>query len=93
MRHIARLMQNLISIGQLDDEGHNMTFASGSWKVSKEAMVIARGTKTRTLYMTSNCRDTLVADDVAINSSLWYCRLGHMSEKGMKVLLLKGRLP
>ena len=70
MRHVPRLMRNLISVGQLDDEGHNMTFAGGSWKVSKGAMFIARGNKTGTLYMTSSCRCTLAAIDVVVNSSL-----------------------
>ena len=31
--------------------------------------------------------------DAEVNSSLWHCRLGHMSEKGMKVMLSKGKLP
>ena len=43
--------------------------------------------------MTYKYSDTLVAIDASINSSLWYYRLGHISEKRMKVLLSKGRLP
>ncbi|XP_073138911.1 uncharacterized protein [Henckelia pumila] len=43
VRHVPRLRRNLISVGQLDDEGHNVTFGDGSWKVSKRAMIIARG--------------------------------------------------
>ena len=79
-------MRNLISIGQLDDEGHNMTFAGGSWKVSTRAIVVARGIKTGILYMTSSWKDTLAIVDAAVNSSFWHCRLRHMSEKGKKVL-------
>ncbi|XP_073129368.1 uncharacterized mitochondrial protein AtMg00300-like [Henckelia pumila] len=82
-----------IAVGQLDDEGHKVTFGDGSWKVSKGDMIIARGTKTGTLYMTSSCRDMLAAVDAGANSSLWHCRLGHMSEKGMKMLISKGKLP
>ena len=93
MRHVLRLMRNLISIGQLDNKRYNVTFAGGSCKVSKRAMVVSQGTKTETLYMISSCRDTLAVVDAAINSSLWHCRLVNMSEKGMKVLLSKGRLP
>ncbi|KZV56002.1 hypothetical protein F511_12701 [Dorcoceras hygrometricum] len=66
-------------MGQLDDEGHNVTFGDGSWKVSKGAMIVAQGKKTGTLYMTSSCRDTLAAVDAGANSSLWHYRLGHMS--------------
>ncbi|RVW88928.1 Retrovirus-related Pol polyprotein from transposon TNT 1-94 [Vitis vinifera] len=68
VRHIPDLRRNLISVGQLDDEGHAILFVGGTWKVTKGAKVLARGKKTGTL-------------------------LGHMSEKGMKMLLSKGKLP
>ncbi|RVW24170.1 Retrovirus-related Pol polyprotein from transposon TNT 1-94 [Vitis vinifera] len=64
VRHIPDLRRNLISIGQLDDEGHAILFVGGTWKVTKGARVLACGR-----------------------------RLGHMSEKGMKMLLSKGKLP
>ena len=55
--------------------------------------MIAWGKKRSTLYMTTEHGDvaTVVAgnDDV----SLWHNRLGHMSQKGMKELLSKGKLP
>ncbi|RVW61459.1 Retrovirus-related Pol polyprotein from transposon TNT 1-94 [Vitis vinifera] len=57
VRHIPDLKRNLISVGQLDDEGHAILFVGGTWKVTKGA------------------------------------RTGHMSEKGMKMLLSKGKLP
>ena len=41
MRHVPGLMRNLISVGQLDDEGHNVVFNNRGWKVIKGAMVIA----------------------------------------------------
>ena len=37
VRHIPELRRNLISIGQLDDEGHAILFVGGTWKVTKEA--------------------------------------------------------
>ena len=57
--------------------------------VTKGARVLARGKKTGTLYMTSCPKDTIASTD----TSLWHRRLGHMSEKGMKMLLSKGKLP
>ena len=53
---------------------------------------MARGKKTGTLYMTSSPRDTITVADASIDTSLWHRRLGHMSEKGMKMLLSKGKL-
>ncbi|RVW86112.1 Retrovirus-related Pol polyprotein from transposon TNT 1-94 [Vitis vinifera] len=93
VRHIPDLRRNLISIGQLDDEGHAILFVGGTWKVTKGVRVLARGKKTGTLYMTSSPRDTIVVADASTDTSLWHRRLGHMSEKGMKMLLSKGKLP
>ena len=58
-----------------------------------EAMVLARRKKTNTLYMTSSPRDTIVVAEAGTNASLWNHRRGFMSEKGMKMLLSKGKLP
>ena len=54
---------------------------------------MARGKKTGILYMTSSPRDTIAVADGSTNTSLWHRRLGHLSEKGMKMLLSKGKLP
>ena len=54
---------------------------------------MARGKKIGTLYMTSSSRDTITVADASTDTSLWHRRLAHMSEKGMKMLLLKGKLP
>jgi hypothetical protein len=64
----------------------------GTWKITKGAMVVARGKKTGTLYMTTSPRDTIVVAEAGTDTNLWHRRLGHMSEKGMKVLLSKGKL-
>ncbi|RVW67261.1 Retrovirus-related Pol polyprotein from transposon TNT 1-94 [Vitis vinifera] len=61
VRHIPDLRRNLISVGQLDDEGHAILFVGVA--------------------------------DASTDTSLWHRRLGHMSEKGMKMLLSKGKLP
>ena len=53
----------------------------------------SRGKKTGTLYMTSSPRKTIAVAEASTDTSLWQCKLGHMSEKGMKMLLSKGKLP
>ena len=93
VRHIPELRRNLISVGKLDDERHAILFVGGTWKVTKGARVLAVGKKTGTLYMTSSPRDTIVVADASTDTSLWHRRLGHMNEKGMKMLLSKGKLP
>nr|POF25368.1 retrovirus-related pol polyprotein from transposon tnt 1-94 [Quercus suber] len=77
----------------LDVVGHAILFVSDTWKVTKGVRVLARGKKIGILYMTSSSRDTVTVAEVSIDISLWHRRLGHMSEKGMKMLLSKGKLP
>ena len=83
----------MISVGPLNDEGHAILFVGGTWKVTKGARVLARGKKTGTLYMTLSPRDTIAIAEASTDISLWYSRLGHMSEKWMKILLSRGKLP
>ena len=72
----------MISVEQLDNKGHAKLFVGGTWKVTKEVRVLARGKKTGTLYITSSPRDTIAVVDVSTDTSLWHHRLGYMSEKG-----------
>ena len=54
---------------------------------------MAHRNKIGTLYMTSSPRNTIAVADASTNTSLWHRRLGHMSKKGMKMLLSKGKSP
>ena len=45
VRHIPVLKRNLISLWQLDDEGHYTTFGDRHYKVIKCNLVVARGKK------------------------------------------------
>ena len=80
----------MIFVGQLDSTGYATEFGKGSWKIVKGDMVVARGTKFGTLYTTAGCINmAAVVEDVS-GSCLWHNRLGHMSTKGMKMLVAKG---
>ena len=81
IQHIPDLRRNLISVRQLDDERHAILFVGGTWKVTKGVRVLAREKKTGTLYMTSSPRNTIAVANTSTNTSLWHCRLCHMSEK------------
>ena len=48
--HVPKLKKNLVSIGQLDDQGFYIVFADSRWKKTKGARVIAKGYKCDTLY-------------------------------------------
>ncbi|GKD66304.1 retrovirus-related pol polyprotein from transposon TNT 1-94 [Tanacetum coccineum] len=56
--------------------------------------MVARGNKRGSLYMADVPSNGINATiDGRGNVALWHQRLGHMSEKGMKILSLKGRIP
>ncbi|WVY89208.1 hypothetical protein V8G54_034722 [Vigna mungo] len=55
-------------------------------------MTIARGRKSGTLYKTKRACH-LIAVAMNENPNLWHRRLGHMSEKGMRIMHSKGKLP
>ncbi|PKI63637.1 hypothetical protein CRG98_015955 [Punica granatum] len=73
VRHILGLKRNLISVGQLDDEGYDLSFGSSSWKIIKGAMVMARGKKEGTLYMTVNNHDNIALANANSDADLWHC--------------------
>jgi len=75
----------------LDDDGHHTTFGDGAWKVTKGNLVVAHGKKRGSFYM--NVDEDMVAVTEAVNNStMWHQRLGHMSEKGIKLMAAKGKL-
>ena len=70
VRHVPKLMRNLISVGQLDDTGHDVNFGGGAWRVKKGSMVVARGHKRGTLYMTTSYQDTVAVVENAKQTKL-----------------------
>ncbi|KAJ0085245.1 hypothetical protein Patl1_07552 [Pistacia atlantica] len=51
VKHILDIHLNLISIGRLDDKGYCNTFSDGQWKLTRGAIVVARGKKLSTLHI------------------------------------------
>ena len=51
VRHVPQLTKSLISTGQLVDAGYTYVYCDNSWKISKGSLVVARCTKSGTLYM------------------------------------------
>ena len=62
-------------------EGHKRSYGDSS------------GKKISTLYMTTKPDDVVVVAIGNDDTSLWHNRLGHMSQKEMKELLSKEKLP
>ena len=69
-------------------------FTDKAWKVTKGALVIAKGEKVGTLYLCNGISNSVNAlNSKGADATLWHHRLGHMSEKGMKILHSRNLLP
>jgi len=87
VRHVPDLKKNLISTRQLSSEGCVTTFTDKAWKVTKGALIIAKGEKVGTLYLCNGISNYINAlTSKGVDAALWHHRLRHMSEKGMKIL-------
>ena len=99
VRHVKGLMKNLLSIGQLDDLGCKTHIQGGILKVVKGSLVVMKAEKVAAnLYMLLG--DTLQMADASVatgsqeeTTMMWHRRLGHMSERGLKVLAERNLIP
>ena len=95
VKDVPKMRFNLISIEKFDDEGYNNYLGGGQWKLCKGSLILARGKKISTLYMTDA---RLVKGDAVVvenenSTELWHKRLGHMNEKGLQILAKEQLLP
>lgn len=74
MRHVLDIYLHLISNRVFDDECYHSHFSEGKWKLIKDSLVVARGTKSRILYMLS----LNTVEEFFIK--LWYKQLAHKRE-------------
>ena len=99
VRHVKGLTKNLLSIGQLDDLRCKTHVQSGILKMGKGSLVVMKAEKVAAnLYMLLG--DTLkMADALVVARSqeettmIWHRGLGHMSERGLKVLAERNLIP
>lgn len=70
-----------------------IAFLGDSWKMTKGVMVISYGKKECTLYILSDTNNSITVTFIGVDANTWHRNLGHMNEKGMKVMHLKRKLP
>eukprot|EP00253_Pinus_taeda_P010543 PITA_10543 len=101
--HIPILARNLISVSKLDDAGVKTVFEKDTYKMVRGALVLMWGVWTATLYklqgstIIDGCNSSMVPESEAENlvvsgekTMLWHQRLGHIGEKGLRILHGKG---
>ena len=88
VRHVPKLTKNLMSMGQLDNMGYTITFHARLWLVKKGNLVILKGQKFSSLYSlyVSSVKEHSLCVAELLSLELWHSRLGHTSQKGMKIL-------
>ena len=81
----------------MDSSGYKFTGQNGVLKVSKGALVVMKVEKVENMYRlkgsTQVIEATIVSDKAEDGSRLWHHWLGHMSKKGLQVLMNRKFLP
>ena len=93
VRDVPYLRKNLISTRQLESEGCISIFTDKAWKVTKGSLVMEKWEKVGTLYLCIvNVESSISLVSTRVDTTLWHDMLGHMSEKGMKILQILNKL-
>eukprot|EP00253_Pinus_taeda_P019972 PITA_19972 len=90
VRHVPDLKKNLISLGVLDSDGYKFTGQNGVLKVFKGALVVMKAEKVGNIYRlkgSTQTNEATIASEKETSTRLWHQRLGHMSEKGLQILM------
>ena len=85
---VEGLKYNLLSVSQLCESGHEVTFTSKGCTVKKagSAIVVAKGSRTEgNLYQLGD-KDDACLIGVEDQNQLWHRRLGHINQKSMREL-------
>ena len=98
MRYVLGVKRNLISLGTLDAQGFRLVAEGGVMKVTKGAYVSLKGRLVGSLYVldgkviVGSAAAVASTDNTRDDTQLWHMRMGHMSEKGLRILSSKGKL-
>ncbi|CAJ2658330.1 unnamed protein product [Trifolium pratense] len=95
VRHVPDIRLNLISVKVLDIEGYHTYFGGGGiCKITKGSLVVANEQSPTSLYRmpVKLCKEEVNAVE-DVSTDLWHTRLGHLSQKGLNILLKKNFLP
>jgi hypothetical protein len=97
VRHVPEIINNLISLGVLDYVGYKCTTQGGVLNVSKGILVVMKENRIENLYHIEGRieinQSVVTYEDASDYVYLWHHRLGHMNDKGLKLLVDRKSLP
>ena len=88
-RHVPNLRLNLVSVSKLDDAIYNVNLSGGKLKLTRGSLIVSRWSKYCSIY---KLQAQIVGHEMNVaghdsSSDLWHRRLGHISQKDLKVLV------
>ena len=96
VRYVPELKRNLISLGELDRSGYKFKSEGEVVKINKGSLVCMKAVLRHGIYF---LQATTLCDEAASVSSnshdkarMWYLRMSHISEQGLKELAKQGIL-
>eukprot|EP00253_Pinus_taeda_P032927 PITA_32927 len=97
VRHVPKLRKKLISLGALDTNGYKIVIQGGVMKIYKGILLVMKAKKVGNLFQlegrTGSDHVSMVSEHDSCSIRLWHQRLGHMSERGSKILADHKLLP
>jgi hypothetical protein len=97
IRDVPELRKNLICLGVIDSAGYRCTTQGGVLKAFKGILVVMKAKMVENLYQlegrTEKNQVVVASEGASVSVRLWHQHLGHMSEKGLKVLVDCKSLP
>eukprot|EP00253_Pinus_taeda_P028922 PITA_28922 len=90
VRHVPDLRKNLISLGALDSNGYKTVIQGGVMKIYRGILLVMKAKKVGNLFQleggTGSAFVSTVSKYDTSSIHLWHQKLGHMSERGLKIL-------
>ena len=94
VRYVPQFSRNLVSLGALESNGCTFVSENGVLRVKKGCRTVLKATREGNLYYLQGNSHMGEVNAVSVQDEthLWHSRLGHISHKGIDVLIRKGYL-
>ena len=92
--HVPTITKNLVSVGQIVEQGMQVRFNQGGCFIEKEGRLIARGQKEGRMFIleSNEVKSAMYAKGLKPNTDieLWHKRIGHINLQKLKAMQSKG---
>lgn len=94
VRYVPQFSRNLKSLGALEKNGCSFISENGVLRVKKGCRTVSKAKREGNLYYLQGEGYNGEVNTVSVQdeTDLWHSRLGHISQKGLNVLVRKGYL-